>query len=196
MLSKINPIQLLFNIFQTDFNYSSSYWTNKETFAVDDGLEGLSEKQTKLASYWNTPFDKICLGMKVNGEMSWTSLTYTASSLHHLINPGYFKSKHTGNRNEWLSLINGSRLQNKCNQEGFSMEMKNEHRSYSHLNVRLGFVANDGNDCYSCNSCIGFGITATCGDGYPQTNTTCGNVAICGELNNLNIDAFGYILVH
>ena len=194
-LRKINPIQLLFEIiFQTDFNYSSPFWTNKKTFAVDDGLEGLTEKQTKLASYWNTPFDKICLGMKVNEEINWISLTYTASSLHHLINPGYFKSAHT-NRNKWLSLINGSRLQNNCNQGGFSMEMKNRHRSYSHLNVRLGFVATDQNHCYSCNSCIGFGITASCGGSYPQTNTTCGNVAICGELNNLNIDTFGYILV-
>ena len=154
----------------------------------------MSEKQTKLASYWNTPFDKICLGMKVNGEMNWISMTYTASSLHHLINPGYFKSAHT-DRNKWLSLISGSRLQDNCNQEGFSIKMKNKFKSYSYVNVRLGFVANEQNDCYSCNSCIGFGISASCGGSHPQTDATCGNVGICGAFNNLNIDAFGYILV-
>ena len=131
----------------------------------------------------------------MNEEINWISLTYNASSLHHLINPGYFKTTHTDNRNKWLSLISGSRLQSNCNQEGFSMEMKNEQKSYSHLNVRLGFVANNENDCNSCNSGIGFGISASCGDGYPQTDTTCGNVGICGQLNNLNINAFGYILV-
>ena len=54
--------------FQAEFNYSSPYWINKETYAVEDGLEGLTEKQTKLASYWNTPFERICLGMKVNND--------------------------------------------------------------------------------------------------------------------------------
>ena len=49
---------------QAVFNYTSPYWTNKETCRVEDGLESWTEKQTKLASYWNTPFSKICLGMK------------------------------------------------------------------------------------------------------------------------------------
>ena len=112
-----------------------------------------------------------------------------------MINPGYFKSAQTENRNKWLSLISGSRLQDNCNQEGFSMEMKNVFKSYSYLNVRLGFVANNEENCYSCNSCIGFGITASCDDRYSQTDTTCGNVGICGLLNIPNIDAFGCILV-
>ena len=155
----------------------------------------MSEKQTKLASYWNTPFKKICLGMKVNGKMNWVSLTYNASSFHHLIKAGYFTSSQAERRNKWLSLINGSRLQDNCNQEGFSMKMKNKLYPESYLNARLGFFANNENDCLTCDSCIGFGISASCSDRYPQTDTTCGNVAICGVLNNLNIDAFGYILV-
>jgi hypothetical protein len=39
---------------QNDFKYSSPFWSNKETYAVEDGLEGLNEKQTKLASYWKS----------------------------------------------------------------------------------------------------------------------------------------------
>ena len=72
------------------------------------------------------------------------------------------------------------------------MELKSKTNSY--LNVRVGFVSHDENYCTSVNSCIGFGILASC-DGYPKINTTCGNVAICGKFNNLNLEAFGYILV-
>jgi hypothetical protein len=46
---------------QQTFGYDSPYWTNKEGYAVEDGLEGLIEKESKLASYWNTPFKKIKL---------------------------------------------------------------------------------------------------------------------------------------
>ena len=153
----------------------------------------MTEKQAKLASYWNTKLNKICLGMKVNGKANWISLPYTANSFDQLIKAGHlqYSSKSSA---EWLSLINGSPLQGYCDLEGFSMEMKNEFKSNSYLNVRVGFVTADDYDCLSVNSCIGFGISASC-DGHPQTNTTCGNVAICGKLNNLNIDAFGYILV-
>jgi hypothetical protein len=67
---------------QNEFNYTTRLkWTNKGTYAVEDGLEGLNEKQTKLASYWNTPFNKICLGMKVNGVTKWIALNYTTNSL-------------------------------------------------------------------------------------------------------------------
>jgi hypothetical protein len=34
-------------------------WINNESYAVEDGLEGLTEKESKLASYWNIPFKKI-----------------------------------------------------------------------------------------------------------------------------------------
>ena len=180
-------------IFQTDFNYSSPYWTNNETFAVDDGLEGLSEKQTKLASYWNTPFNKICLGMKVSGEMNWISLSYTGSSFYHQIEVEYSKIA-TADKSKWMSLISGSRLQDYCNQEGFSMEMKNEFHQVSYLNVRVGFVANNQDNCLSCNTCIGFGISAYDCHKYPR-NITCGNIALCKNFNDLGTDAFGYILV-
>jgi hypothetical protein len=60
-------------------------WTNKESYAVEDGLEGLTEKESKLASYWNTPFKKICLGMTVNGDRRWMVLDYEASSLYSVI---------------------------------------------------------------------------------------------------------------
>ena len=132
--------------------------------------------------------------MKVNGKANWISLAYTADAFDQLIMTGYLQYA-LNSSTEWLSLINGSSLYDKydhCRIEGFSMEMKSKSNSY--LNARVGFLTHDRRECDSVNSCIGFGISASCDD-YPQINTTCGNVAICGNLNNLNLEAFGYILV-
>ena len=71
------------------FNYNSSYWTNKKTYAVKDGLKGIlnDDTQIKLASYWNTPFEKICLGMKVedDSQPKWIVINNTANSLFNVI---------------------------------------------------------------------------------------------------------------
>ena len=183
---------------QNEFNYSSSYWTSKETYAVGDGLEGLSEKQTKLASYWNTPFNKICLGMKVNGTTNWIVMSYKASSLFNMIAGGYFTATTVG-KNAWKSLIKDSYLQDYCNQEGFNIVTKNKFYKYriAYNNVRIGLVANNQNDCESCDSCIGFGTSVHGCDGDVR-NTSCGNIMTyyCTKLeNNKYTAAFGYILV-
>jgi hypothetical protein len=90
-------------------------------------------------------------------------------------------------------------LQDNCNLEGFNIKKKVEHFDRAYINARIGIVANNQDDCKSCNSCIGFGITSRgCGkeldDGKVKTST-CGNIAICGYLKNKNNAAFGYILV-
>ncbi|CAB3985910.1 Hypothetical predicted protein [Paramuricea clavata] len=179
---------------KNDFSYRSAYWTNKETYAAEDGLEGLNEKQTKLASYWNTPFNKICLGMKVNGVTKWIALNYTANSLHSVIEYGTFKGTTFG-KEAWKSLIHGSFLQENCNEEGFNIQGVYKYgRSQWNMNIRIGVVANNQHNCESCNSCIGFGISVNgCGNGV--WSTTCGNMAICYQLNSNNTTAFGYILV-
>ena len=181
---------------QNEFNYSSPYWTNKETYAVEDGLEGFNEKQTKLASYWNTPFNKICLGMKVNGATKWIALNYTTNSLHSVIEDGTFKGTTFG-KEAWKSLIDDSSLQENCNEEGFNIQGDYTEGWFWlswNMNIRIGLVANDQNNCDSCDSCIGFG-TSVSGCGDDVRSTTCGNMAVCAQLNNKNTAAFGYILV-
>ena len=183
-ISKLFPLQ-------ADFNYDSHYWTNKETYEVEDGLEGLTEKQTKLASYWNTPFDKICLGMKVNGVTKWIVIDRKASSLFNVIADGDFEETYVG-KNKWLSLMDGSVLQQHCNREGFNINTRGYYSS--RLKVRIGIIANDDSNCWSSNSYIGFGTSARGCSGETR-KTTCGNIAICGHLNNKNTAAFGYIFV-
>ncbi len=182
---------------QNEFTYNSSYWENNETYAVEDGLEGLTEKQTKLASYWNTPFNKICLGVKVNGVVKWIVIDHQASSLFNVIANGAFQ-KTTAGKEAWKSLINGSGFQQNCNREGFNIESDSSSQSY--MKVRIGFMANNQEDCGSCDTCIGFGTAARgCSkhDNHDGTvrNTTCGYIAICGYFSNQHTAAFGYILV-
>ncbi|XP_028412836.1 uncharacterized skeletal organic matrix protein 5-like [Dendronephthya gigantea] len=148
------------------FIYGSSLWTNKETYAAQDGLEGLTEKESKLASYWNTPFTKICLGMSHKKATKWMTLDDTASSLYSVIADGQFRAT-TAGRAAWKSLIAGSSLQKNCNREGFNAVFR----------IRIGFQANNEEDCNSCDSWIGYGAERTCGNG------------------DKNLATFGYILV-
>ena len=172
---------------QQTFNFNSSYWTDKEIHALEDGLEGLTEKQTKLASYWNTPFSKICLGMKVNGITKWIVVHHKARSLFNEIADGAFRETSVG-RDQWKSLLNDSYLQPNCNKGGFNLQREWENRYY--LKTRIGFVANEQNDCYTPDTCIGFGTSARgCGS---AVKTTCGNLAVCRPYH---IYAFGFILV-
>ena len=115
-ISKLFPLQ-------ADFNYDSHYWTNKETYEVEDGLEGLTEKQTKQASYWNTPFGKICLGMKVNNVTKWIVINHNASSLFDVIAGGVFKNT-TAGKKKWLSLMDASYLGGYCQKEGFNLQLQ------------------------------------------------------------------------
>ncbi|XP_028412862.1 uncharacterized skeletal organic matrix protein 5-like [Dendronephthya gigantea] len=164
------------------FEYRSSLWTNKEAYAVQDGLEGLTEKESKLASYWNTPFTKICLGMSYNGTRKLMSFNYTATSLYSVIADGQFRGTGAG-RAAWKSLIANSSLQRNCNMEGFNnIQIANGNR------MRIGLVANEQEDCNSCDSWIGYGASFT--------GWTCGNVARHQPDNgDKNLATFGYILV-
>ena len=172
---------------QSTFKYHSPLWTNNQSYAVEDGLEGLTEKESKLTSYWNTPFKKICLGMTVNGNRKWLRLDYEASSLYSVVADDQFRQT-TAGREAWKSLIADSSLQIYCNAEGFSVQDRG-------FKVRIGIMSNNENQCYLSDSCIGFGIQYdAC---FIKHNITCGNIAHCSGNDNgkKKTAAFGYILV-
>ncbi|XP_028414191.1 uncharacterized skeletal organic matrix protein 5-like [Dendronephthya gigantea] len=173
-----------------NFFYKSSLWTNKESYAVEDGLEGLTEKESKLASYWNTPFKKICLGMTVNGDRRWMVIEYKAHSLYNLIADGQYRNT-SAEKSIWKSLIADSSLQENCNLQGFNIlnEISPWHGPHFDIKARIGLIANNQDDCKSPDSWIGFGVSH---HGFHQKV----NLA-CGEYNRWleNILTFGYILV-
>ena len=129
----------------------------------------------------------ICLGMKINHQLRFIVINRHANSLLSLIADGKYRATSLG-RNTWKSLV-GSRasLQLNCNKEGFNAVGY----SSSHSKARIGITANDQNNCYSCNSRIGFGT-----GGLNNDSNTCGNEAYHGPDNgNKHIKAMGYILV-
>ena len=75
---------------QRTFHYDSRYWTNKETVTPDGGKTGFDLQETKLPSYWNTSFSKICLGMRINNQSRFIVIKRTASSVHSLIADGKY----------------------------------------------------------------------------------------------------------
>ena len=122
---------------QKTFLYDSSFWTNKETWNVNVGLHGLAQNETKLALYHNTPFTKLCLGMRDNGGTNWILINYSGSSLYSLIADDKYNKTNIG-RAEWVSLINGASLQQHCSMEGFNVKI-----SGHNVKLRLGIAGNN-----------------------------------------------------
>jgi len=161
-------------IFQNTFEYPSGYWTNKNAYNLAGGETGFDLQETKLPTYWNTSFTKICLGMKVGQITKFAVINKTAESLYSLIADGKHRATSLG-RNKWKTLIGSQAyLQDNCNSEGFNAPTY----SGSLRKSRIGILGNNENDCLSCDSLIGFGnfLGNTCGDGSV-------------------VKAFGYILV-
>ena len=177
----------MFFLPQQTFHYDASLWSNNETFNLGGGKTGFDSQETKLPSYWNTSFSKICLGMKIGQQISFIVINRSASSLHSLIADGKFRATSLG-RDTWKLLIGPeASLQVGCNKEGFNSHMVGR----VHSKARIGIISNQENHCNSCDSRIGFGT----GGLHDDTNS-CGNQATHYPDNgNKHIKAVGYIFV-
>ncbi|XP_062500511.1 uncharacterized protein LOC134177751 [Corticium candelabrum] len=170
------------------FDYHSDLWLNKKTFQPNN-LD-LDDKETKLASYWTLPFTELRLGMKVDGTTRWITFSYTASSLYSLIADGQYRSTSIG-ESKWRSLLPTSSLQNHCNKEGFNIISDHSYYGPRTSRVRLGFVANEQNECESPDSFVGFGTSYTHG----SAEISAGNYACCTPDNGFaNTKAIGYVM--
>ena len=164
--------------FQATFKWNSAYWKNKATHNAAAGLDGLDKQETKLATYWTTPFTKVCVGMEDNGHRSFKSIDISADSLHGLIAEGKYRRTSLG-RDAWKGLLKSPSLQAWCNREGFNAQARR-------FKIRIGIISNGQNDCNSDDSCIGFGSS-----GDPST----GNRARWSSPGDRTTKTFGYILV-
>ena len=161
---------------QDTFLYTSGYWSNTNEYNPSAGKTGFDSQETKLPTYWNTSFSKICLGMKVGGgQTKFTVINKKANSLYSLIADGQYRATSLG-RDTWRALAgSGASLQPNCNSEGFNAPR----RRSSHQKTRIGILGNNENDCNTCDSAIGFG-------NVPNSKT-------CGDVGNVR--AMCYILV-
>ena len=176
-------------ISQKTFQYDSHLWSNKETFNPGGGQTGFDYNETKLPTYWDTSFSKICLSMKIDQQIRFIVTNKTASPLYSVVADGEFR-KTTLGRNTWKSLIGSEgSLQVNCNREGFNAKCT----SSWHNRARIGILGNDQNDCSSCDSGIAFGMEVW----WPvQSASTCGNLVFYNANNGVKeIEAMGFIFV-
>ena len=151
-------------------------------------MSAFDDQETKLPTYWSTLFNEMCIGMKVGNDLNFVNVSYPANSMYSLIADGIYRETNIG-RETWKSLITGSSLQSNCNKEGFNVPHS--------LNVRLGILGNNENDCSNPDSFLGFGgpVTNHIIQGLLFSNTA-GNFAAHSPDNGIkNTHAMGYILV-
>ncbi|KAL9982849.1 hypothetical protein ACROYT_G004958 [Oculina patagonica] len=169
------------------FHYDSTYWSDGNEYNLSGGETGFDVQETKLPTYWNTLFSRICLGMKISQQTNFIAINKQANSLYSLIADGQYRATSLG-RNTWKALIGSeASLQTNCNKEGFNAVCTSSDMS----KARIGITSNEQSECTSCDSRIGFGTA-----GIPDNSNTCGNVATAAPDNgNRYITAMGYILV-
>ncbi|XP_068682890.1 uncharacterized protein [Montipora foliosa] len=172
------------------FLYNSSLWSNKKSYNLPGGQTGFDTQETKLPTYWNTSFNKICLGMKISAAQhpNFVVINKRADSLYSLIADGKHRNVSLGLA-EWKKLIGpqASLQTGACLAEGFNVQCNATGSS----KVRIGVVRNEGAYCDSCDSRLGFGT-----GGYHDITNSCGNEAMYGGDNgDKHIKAVGYILV-
>ena len=159
------------------FSYDSVLWTNKDTFNLPGGKTGLDTQETKLPTYWEKPFSKLCLGMRIGSHTNFIVIHLEATSLYSLIADGQYRAISLG-RDKWKSLIGeDASLQLNCNKEDF-----NSQGYPMHFKARIGIIGNEQSNCESTDSRIGFGT-----GGSPDKSITCGNVASLDQIMETDI---------
>ena len=135
------------------FLYDSGYWSDKNEYNLPGGETGFDTQETKLPTYWSTPFSKICLGMKIANQIKFIVFNKRATSLYALIADGQYRATTLG-RGTWEALIGSqSSLQSNCNKEGFNAGCS----SILFSKARIGIFGNNEGNCNSRDSRIGFG---------------------------------------
>ncbi|XP_022807034.1 uncharacterized protein LOC111344099 [Stylophora pistillata] len=161
------PVMKIYGEMET-FHYNAEYWTDKRGFNQDGGKIGFDSQQTKLPTYWNTPFRKVCLGMRIGQNKRFVVVNKQAESLYSLIAGGNYSSTSLG-RDTWKTLIGpNAYLQLNCNKEGFNVMSTDS----NHARARIGIIGNNENNCRSTDSWIGFGT-----EPFHGKTLTCGNYA-------------------
>ena len=124
------------NFRKTTFHYDSNLWGDKTNHNLAGGMTGFDLNETKLPTYWNTPFSKICLGMKIGQQINFIAIDKTANSLYSLIADGQYRNTALG-LDTWKKLIcSNASLQTNCTKEGF-----NAASAFS--KARIGILGNE-----------------------------------------------------
>jgi Fibrinogen beta and gamma chains, C-terminal globular domain len=184
------------------FDYGSGYWTNGAVLSPTS--TDMSQTEAMFPSYSTVGFQNILLEMTtVSGTAPAPNtlivpLADPASLLHLISTPENSTSTATTlGVMAWTGLTNPqASIQNHCNSEGINRAPSPSGCADTNAgHIRIGLLANDGNDCCSPDSYVGFG------GGYEDNS--CNMVSLsagsmagngCGG-GSANIQDFGYIFV-
>jgi hypothetical protein len=165
---------------QSTFDHDAPIWEDATTLHPES--PDLDDTEAKLGGYATMPFGYLRVGMVQNQATHWLILPLEGASMAAVMTSG-FHATNVG-RSAWERLPSRGSLQTNCNREGINVET-------AQANVRIGIVANNQNDCTTCNSVIGFGA-----EGNSVGDVACGNVADTSPDNGTRDDAlFGYVMV-
>ncbi|XP_048582628.1 uncharacterized protein LOC116620741 [Nematostella vectensis] len=137
---------------KSTFGYEANYWTDE----VELGSGGTGQdvlEEAKLPTYWNTPFTKICVGMRQpdTGDIRWLKIDKTAVSMLDLLSDNTLKETNVGIDN-WKGIYPTRQvLQTACQKEGFNMFIQTNTRA------RIGVIGDDAADCSQPDSTLGLG---------------------------------------
>lgn len=164
---------------------------NKETHNVEKGRKSFNLEEAKFPAFSAVSFNSICLGMELSGVTKWLRINLTRSSLLEVFQTGQYIPT-SFPRSTWKSMIANSSLQSNCNRQGFNVK-----NTAGTIVARIGFIANQENDCSSPDSFVAVGSTSVL---YCESNNlvriSCGNAASCEADNgDKYVPAMGYVLV-
>ncbi len=174
------------------FSYEKSIWTNNQLLNI--AASGLDTNEAKLESFNRIPARALRIGMSVAGQTRWLTVPLNISpsqTLYDIFSHNY-RVHTTIGRNAWMTLIDGSVLQNNCNEEGLNLAPRVANNA---TGPRIGIVGNDNDECLTPDSYLGIGSIAHgagCGMGFTATS---GNGAACTGAPFTNTTAFGYVMV-
>ena len=141
-------------------------WTTDQSYNAENGIKSFYETEAKFPAFSNLPFEDICIGMKTTKSIRWLRISsIKKDSLLSLFKSGV-ESNTTIGRSAWKGLIENSSLQMNCNKEGFNLKDGDS----SLILARIGYTANNEDDCNSCDSFIGIGLPN-------YRHVSCGNIA-------------------
>lgn len=148
--------------------------------------------EAKFESFNSMQFKRICFGLESAGKINWLELPIQGPSLLSLFKSGKYIPTRLG-KAAWRSLIGDSTMQRNCNREGINVKAGEDAQSI----LRIGIAGNNENDCYTCDSAVGAGISP-----HMQYCTSkmgvisSGNMAGCGGDNgNKILPATSYVFI-
>ena len=164
---------------------TSAYWTNDEKYNIENGIKSFYREEAKFPAFSKISFSDVCIGMEVSSDVRWLRIPgINKASLLSIFNTGQASYTSLG-RSLWKSLIASSSLQLNCKRQGFNVK-----DSSNSIVTRIGYIANQENDCATCDSFIGIGPS--------RFGMSCGNYAsstYSSDNGGRNTPAMCYVLI-